>query len=401
MELNGSCREVRTIRPITEVADIFRAYGEEFRQKYVLSPEQKRAMNAIVACRTLVLGGHESVCLDCGHRELSYNSCRNRHCPKCQSLAQAKWIAERKERILPVSHYHVVFTLPDALRRLVQQNQVALYSLLMQAASETLLEFGQDPKWIGGTVGITTVLHTWTRDLRYHPHVHSIVTAGGLSPGGQWLSPTHPEFLFPVRALGEVFRGKFLDRLERAEAKLDLKGINDLKDLLRRAAKKRWVVYAKRPFRGVEHVFEYLGRYTHRTGISNQRLMSNDTTGVRFATKNGNTAVLTHGEFIRRFLLHVLPKGFTKIRHYGLYAPQNVKTLLTQAREVLGNQVADSRTQPPTACNWQDRMKALTGIDPRVCIKCGGQIIRIFRSAIDLKHYQSTGPPAQMTRRVV
>ncbi len=381
-------------RPLVEVADIFLAHGEEYRQNHLLTPEQRRVMWSIERCRTAALGGHESLCLDCGHKDLSYNSCRNRHCPKCQGLAQARWIEERKARILPVTHYHTVFTLPGNLRKLVAQNQAVIYGLLMRCSAETLLEFGQDPKWIGGRIGVTSILHTWTRELLFHPHVHSIVTAGGLSPDGEWLSPKHPQFLFPVRALAKVFRGKFLSGLDRVSSQLDLTGIADFAAMKIKASKKRWVVYAKKPFKGAEYVFEYLGRYTHRTGISNHRLISADDDGICFATKGGNTITLNVSEFIRRFLLHVLPKGFVKIRHYGLLAAQSVNTLLLRAQTALG-QNPPSAAPPTLIKEWQEQMKELTGVDVAVCKECGGQITRIRRTARELLCLDSTGPPMQ------
>lgn len=356
-------------------------------------------MSAIEACRTAALGGHESYCLDCGHQDISYNSCRNRHCPKCQSLSQAKWIEDRVARVLPVTHYHSVFTLPDSLRRLVQTNQAALYALLMRSASETLLDFGHDPKWIGGTIGVTTVLHTWTRDLRYHPHVHCIVTAGGLSSDGEWRQPKQPSFLFPVRAMGEVFRGKFLSGLERLKPDLNLSGIENFDRVKKQSAKKRWVVYAKQPFQGAKHVFEYLGRYTHRIGISNHRLISVDADGVRFSTKDSGEASVTPEEFIRRFLMHVLPKGFVKIRHYGLLASQNVNTKLALAQKLLSGQIDEAPKGaaisecPSTKVSWQERLKKLTGIDADACRSCGGKVFRIKRSAKELLIMDSTGPP--------
>ncbi|MFI5327901.1 MAG: IS91 family transposase, partial [Candidatus Rokuibacteriota bacterium] len=314
-----------------------RAHGEAYRLAHVLAPAERKAFDAILACRTARLGGHLDVCDACGHAAPSYNSCRNRHCPKCQSLRQARWIEARKERLLPVHYFHVVFTMPAQLRGLARRNPVALYDLLFAAASRTLLALGADPARLGGTLGITAVLHTWTRALALHPHLHCIVTGGGLAPGGAaWVSARR-KHLFPVRVLSRLYRGKFLAALSDAYAagELDLSGsaapladpaaFSRLKDTLYRT---EWVVYAKRPFGGAAQVFSYLGRYTHRVGISNQRLRALDAGGVHFATKSGQAITLAPAEFIRRFLLHILPAHFVKIRHYGVLAAGNVHTKL-------------------------------------------------------------------------
>jgi hypothetical protein len=331
-------------RPRLEVADIFRAHGDSYRLSHALPPSERSVMRAIEICRTPALGGHLDKCDQCDYAKPAYNSCRNRHCPKCQALRQAQWIAERMERILPTHYFHVVFTLPAELRPLVMRNKVVLYDLLFHAASRTLLDLGQDPKRLGGQLGITAVLHTWTRDLQFHPHLHCIVTGGGLSEDGLSWVPTGDNFLFPVKVMRRLFRAKFLAGLARArdDGVLDLggscAGLADpvafayLKNVL---YTKDWVVYAKPPFGGPEHVYQYLGRYTHRVAISNQRCIAMDATSVRFATKDGRTATLKHHEFIRRFLLHILPRGFVKIRHFGLMAPGNIHTKLVTARRLL------------------------------------------------------------------
>ncbi len=371
--------------PNLDIADIFRAHGAAVRQKYPLTWAQLRAMRAIETCRTAVLGGHVDVCDRCGFQRPSYNSCRNRGCPKCQGLAQARWIAARKERVLPVAHFHVVFTLPSALRPLARHNPKQLYTLLLRAAANTLLTFGADPKRLGAQVGITAVLHTWTRELVLHPHVHCIVTAGGLSPDGQsWVHPRgRRDYLFPVRAMSKLFRGKFLDALAEARRSGQLRFVDSCAALAddkafrrfkRRQSRKRWVVYAKRPFGKAEHLFEYLGRYTHRVGLSNQRLVSVDRSGVTFATRGDNTVTLDPQEFIRRFLQHILPSRFVKIRHYGLMAARNVNTRLEQARALLDPQ---ARSRAPTAeeeaapvLDWRAQLKQLTGVDLSQCPSC-------------------------------
>jgi len=392
MQCNGGAREgVSAGRPKLEVADIFRVHGQEYRRTHALSAEQQKVVDHIVTCRTAVLGGHLDTCDHCGHQEQSYNSCGDRHCPKCQALSQAKWIEQRAARTLPTHYFHLVFTLPAQLRSLARCNRKAVFKMLFAAAAETLLELGRDPRHLGGLLGITSVIHTWTRQLDFHPHVHCIVTGGGLNQDGdRWVS-AKPDFLFPVKVLSRLFRGKFLAALCRAHERRQLEyaggcadlAIGDnfaaLKDQLYR---KEWVVYAKRPFGGPEHVFEYLGRYTHRVAISNYRLLSMNDDGVTFATKDGKTITLAPTEFMRRFLMHVLPKGFTKIRHYGLKAASNVNTKLKRAKELLE---ADSKPMNVDDADrgdtWLDLMRALTGVDLSVCTRCGTG--RMLRTRID------------------
>lgn len=385
-------------RPRLEVADIFREHGEVYRQTYPLSPEQRRVMWDIENCRTAALGGHLDVCEACGHEQPSYNSCRNRHCPKCQSLSQARWIQSRKERVLPTRHFHVVFTLPSALRPLVLQNRRELFSILFQTAARVLQQFGSDPTWLGGQLGITAVLHSWSRSLEFHPHLHCIITDGGLSDDGtRWIhGKGKGRFLFPVHAVANVFRAMFVAALRRARktGKLQFVGAcanladdNTFACFCDKLFDRNWNVYAKRPFGSVENIFDYLGRYTHRVGISNQRLVSCDKRGVCFYTKDGQTITLPPLEFIRRFLLHVLPKGFAKIRHFGLMAPSNVKTKLNVARELLSDdleQKAPSDDIPTSRKQWSDLLQELTGIDPLLCPKC-----RIGR----LVHHPLPRPP--------
>jgi hypothetical protein len=339
-------------------------------------------LRAVARCRTAVLGGHVDVCDGCGHAEIAYNSCRDRHCPKCQSMSQARWVEQRMERVLPTHSFHVVFTLPSQLHGLVMANREAMFDMLFACAAETLLELGRDPKRLGAELGITSVLHTWTRELLFHPHVHCIVTGGGLSLDGErWVS-TRPDFLFPVRVMGALFRGKFLARLRRAyeRGELSLRGpAAQLVDrdrfarLCDKVYKKRWVVYSKPPFGGPEQVFRYLGRYTHRVGISNQRLVSLDERGVTFRTRGDKTLTVAPGEFLRRFVLHVLPKGFVKIRHHGLMAPGHVSTKLAVARRLIEGAErveTSSTTTPRTPRDFRDLLLALTGVDLRRCPRC-------------------------------
>lgn len=292
-------------------------------------------------------------CPDCDFKRPSYNSCRDRHCPKCQATRQAQWNALRQERMLPVGHYHIVFTLPGLLRPLAYRLPRFVYEQLFKAASATLTVFGNDPKWLGAQMGYTAVLHTWTRELQLHPHLHCVVTAGGLSRDqSAWVKPTHAKVLFPVRALAKVFRGKFLAALERLGA--DERVVANLVDekvfrrLLDRLHRTKWVVYAKRPFATSDHLFSYLGRYTHRVAISNHRLMAIDDDTIHFATKDGKSTRLPPVEFIKRFLDHVLPPGFTKIRHYGLYAGSNVETRLQLAHALLAPPSPPAPPPPPT-----------------------------------------------------
>jgi predicted Zn-ribbon and HTH transcriptional regulator len=368
-------------RPRLEVADIFRATGEAYRRSHVLTHEQGKAMSAIERCRTAALGGHLDVCTNCGHQAPAYNSCRNRHCPKCQSLAQARWINERLARIIPTKYFHVVFTLPQELRALARVNPMLIYDVLIASAAHTLLDFGKNN--LHAQLGVTTVLHTWTRDLRLHPHAHCIVTAGGLDDQDRW-TPARNGYLFSVRALSKVFRGKVLDGLDRLykAGALKLAGacsalaepaiFNRLKDQLYRI---EWVVYAKRPFGGPDQVFKYLGRYTHRVGISNQRLVSLEGNTVCFRTKQGKTVSLDAMEFVRRFLLHVLPHAFVKIRHHGLFAAKNATTRLEVARRCLSEVVSVPQTAapPPLPLDWRDLVLALAGLDLGICPTCGGR----------------------------
>jgi hypothetical protein len=391
----------RLERPRFEVADVFRAHGEAYRQSHVLSGDQLKVMRAIEACRTEVLGGHLDLCPGCGFERPSYNSCRNRHCPKCQSLAQARWIEQRIERILPVHYFHVVFTLPSELRPLARCNRRQLFDLLFATASQTLLELGDDSARLGGRLGITTVLHTWTRELQFHPHLHCLVTGGGLAPSGQAWLPLSRRYLFPVKVMGALFRGKFLDGLRqlyrsgllaltgRAAKLTDPAAFDRLLDQLYRTS---WVVYAKRPFAGPEQVFRYLGRYTHRVAISNHRIQLIDKHGVRFATKDGRSITLPHQAFIARFLEHVLPSGYTKIRHFGLHASGNLNTKLAQARLLLSSASAPlpAACEPAKPLPWNELLLKLTGVDPTLCPRCGARLCRYPLSPVRPRPPQDT-----------
>jgi hypothetical protein len=385
-----------------ELADIVREHGKAFRRAHLLSTDQHAVLRAIERCRTAVLGGHLDVCLACGRAEPSYNSCRNRHCPKCQSLAQARWVARRMARILPTHYFHVVFTLPAALRPITRRNPRRLFEMLFEAASETLLDLGRDPKWLGAQLGVTAVLHTWTRELAFHPHLHCIVTGGGLTDDATVWRSCKRDFLLPVRVMGALFRGKLLAKLRHAHSRgrldlgpepLDPEGFRILLDRLERTD---WVVYAKRPFGGAEHVVRYLGRYTHRIGISNRRLVSFTHGEVTFRTKSGKSITLAADEFLTRFVQHVLPAGFVKIRHYGLMAPSHATTTLEVARRLLdrSSQRAsrDAATAPSPApaadLAWRELLCELTGIDLRRCPACGA--MAVVRRPLEL---QPRAPP--------
>ena len=340
-------------------------------------------LRAIETCRTAVLGGHRDRCASCGFERYSYNSCRNRHCPKCQSLATAQWLEERRAELLPVPYFHNVFTLPHELNPLIlckEENQRALLQLLFKAASQTLLEFGRNN--LDAVPGITMVLHTWDQQLRAHFHVHCLITGGGLSLDGQRWVHAHPRYLFPVKALGKVFRSKFLDGLQKlydqeqlrfpapVAALASAEGFGKLLADLRRHG---WVVYSKAPFAGPQKLLDYLGRYTHRVAISNNRLLSVDDAQVRFRYRDraaGNQvkeACLPADEFLRRFLLHVLPKGLQRIRHYGLLAGRNKGTMLARCRELLGADPPAAPEKKSTA----DWLLLLLGIDVLHCPRCG------------------------------
>ena len=386
-------------RPVLEVAQIFRHHGPEYRKSHRLSPGQHKAMRDIEHCRTAHLGGHVDVCShSCGYFSISYNSCRNRHCPKCQSLQQARWLEARLERLLPTRYFHLVVTLPHELNSLAQFNQELVFNLLFEAASRALLQFARDYERLRAQIGFTAVLHTWDQELKSHHHLHLVVTGGGLSEDDErWIAAGN-SFLLPVRALSKIIRGKFLEGLEKAFREGRLKGeVPGLADPVqfqrfsRKLRRKKWVVYAKGSFGGSQKAYHYLSRYTHRVAISNHRLVSLAEGQVIFQardnSKPGQKRLVntTAQEFIRRFLLHVLPPRYVKIRHYGLMAPCNAKTKLEKARalislkEPLANDDL-TRQKPDTPSEtktWQEMLQALTGIDLTTCPNCGqGRLIR-------------------------
>jgi hypothetical protein len=343
-----------------ELAQVFARHGAVFHATNRLVPVQYRAMRAIVACRTAALGGHVERCDACAALRYHYHSCRNRHCPKCQTLAKERWLAARRAELLPVPYFHLVFTLPHALNALAQSNPRTIYRLLFETVAATLSEFGANPRWLGGEIAATLVLHTWGQTLSQHLHLHCLVAAGALGPNGQWIRPRRG-FLFPVKALSRVFRGKFVaglagafdaGRIGVARTTLPLAEPAHRSRLLAALRAQSWVVYAKQPFGGPQQVLDYLGRYTHRVAISNHRLLSVSDQQVRFRYKDyahGNARkvlALDAAEFIRRFLLHVLPAGFMRIRHYGIIANRAKATKLAQARTAL-DQPSMAPPRPP------------------------------------------------------
>jgi hypothetical protein len=382
-------------RPALEVAQIFRRHGPEYRQNHRLSRQQHQAMRDIEHCRTARLGGHLDVCSQgCGYSAISYNSCRNRHCPKCQSLKQARWLAARRERLLPTQYFHLVVTLPHDLQGLARYNPELVFTLLFESASRALRQFARDYERLQAQVGFTAVLHTWDQDLNFHPHLHLVVTGGGLSlDGDRWIAARN-SFLVPVKALSKLIRGKFLEALEKAwqEGKLRVRVPSaQFQRFLRKLRRKKWVVYAKGSLGGSHQAYQYLSRYTHRVAIANQRLVSLASGKVTFQARDNHRpghkrlVTLTAPEFIRRFLGHVLPPRFVKIRHYGLLAPRHAKTKLEKARTLLSLQAPGTLGQPqnrqpdsPSEINtWQDMLQVLTGVDLTVCPNCGqGRIIR-------------------------
>jgi len=320
-------------RPTLRVTDIFRDHGAAFDVAHVLTPTQGKVLRALAACRTAALGGHLEVCDRCGFERPAYNSCRNRHCPGCQAAAQREWLERRLVRVLPTHHFHVVFTLPSELRELALKNGAVVYDILLRAAAEVLGTLADDR--LHAQLGFTAVLHTWTRKMLFHPHVHCVVTGGGLARDGDRWVGTPRNFLFPVAMMRKLYRGVVRHWLRDAHEQGRLAFDGDARGfarLLRSIHRKKWVVYAKRPFSGPKQVFAYLGRYTHRVAISDHRLLALTDGAVSFSTRDGGQVTVTPEEFIRRFLLHVLPTGFHKIRHFGLYAAANVHTRLERAR---------------------------------------------------------------------
>jgi hypothetical protein len=351
-----------------ELADVFRQYGESYQRTHRLSAAPQKVMRAVSVCRTQELGGHLDRCDACGFERPAYNSCRNRHCPKCQSLAKAKWVEKQTAELLPVGYFHLVFTLPHELNRLILAHKKIALSLLFKAVSETLLEFGQTR--LKGTLGIIAVLHTWDQTLKDHFHLHCLVPAGALSlDRSHWIS-ARKNFLFPVKALSRVFRGKFLGRLQQA---CDKGRIPAADNEINASRRKSWVVYAKKPFGSPHIVLDYLGRYTHRVALSNDRILNMQNGQVTFSyrdRKDGDrqkTMMLDAQEFIRRFLLHVLPDSFMRIRHFGFLANRSKKQALAQCRKLLD---CDPPLPQSSSRSAKDLLLKLTGVDLSRCPCC-------------------------------
>jgi hypothetical protein len=379
------------VRPALEVADIFRDFGPAWRQTNAghVSLGQLKVMSAIERCRTAALGGHVARCENenCGYTRIAYNSCRNRHCPKCQAAAAKQWLAERQAELLPVPYFHVVFTLPAAIADIAYQNKAVIYDLLFKASSETVLAIAADPKHLGARIGITAVLHTWGSTMIHHPHVHMIVPGGGISlDGSRWVS-RRPRYFLPVRAFSKLFRGLMLAKLLAAHKTGQLQFFNQYAHLAEPKAfarylaplrRRKWYVYSKRPFGGPEAVLAYLSRYTHRIAISNRRLIALDENGVTFNYKDyradGRTRykvmTLTTSEFIRRFLIHVLPKGFHRIRYYGLLAKSSCAENLARARQLLA-------IPKPQVLTDNDGGPTQPSTTAHPCPCCGGRMIII------------------------
>jgi len=374
------------VRPDLEVADVFRRHGTDYRRDHDrhLGRVECRVMAAVEACRTAALGGHTEHCADCGLVRHAYNSCRNRHCPKCQGLARAEWLAERQAELLPVPYFHVVFTVPAQVAEIAFQNKAVVYAILFKAASDALRVAAANPRHLGAEIGVVGVLHTWGQNLHHHPHVHCVVPGGGLSVDGQRWVACRPGFFLPVRVLSRLFRRLFLERLQSAFDAGQLRFFSDLADLAdadvftaRLAELKRieWVVYAKPPFGSPEQVLAYLGRYTHRVAIANSRLVSLDQGKVSFRWKDyrhhdkSKLMTLNADEFIRRFLLHALPDGFHRIRHYGLFANGHRVAKLAQCRLLLA---APTPPTPDRAADYRQRYRCLTGHSLDICPGCGG-----------------------------
>lgn len=388
-------------RPTCELADIVRRYGPAYRDAHVLPLAYLKVLQAIESCRTAALGGHRECCAHCGWERFAYNSCRNRHCPKCQALVKAQWLEARQAELLPVPYFHNVFTLPHQLNALIlcqEQNQRALLKLLFQAAAETLLQFGRNN--LGGTLGITMVLHTWDQQLRPHFHVHCLIPGGVLSFDRQQWRPAHPRYLFPVRALSKVFRGKFLDGLHKlfddqrlvfppsVRAVAPLAQPQTFAALCAQLRRRDWVVYSKAPFAGPGKLLDYLGRYTHRVAISNARLLSCDDGQVCFHYRDRadgdkrKLASLPAHEFLHRFLCHVLPSGLQRIRHYGLLANRRKQDNLNRCRQLL-KLAPPEVPQKKTTAEW---LRLLLGIDITRCPQCGGPLQRSELPRVPL-HY--------------
>jgi hypothetical protein len=373
--------------PHLEVGEVFRRYGETYRQQHAgsLSRDQLRVMTAIERCRTEALGGHLEQCDQCKFERMAYHSCRNRHCPKCQSLARAQWIEDRQSELLDTQYFHVVFTLPEEIAAIAYQNKKVMYNILFRATSETLRTIAADPQHLGAEIGFFAVLHSWGQNLMFHPHLHCVVPGGGISPNGERWIPCRPDFFLSVRVLSRLFRRLLLEYLEMAFDQGQLKFFSSLQELKDRKAllrylaplrKKEWVVYAKKPFAGPQQVLNYVGRYTHRVAISNNRILNIENGKVTFSYKDyrdgsqQKTMTLSADEFIRRFLLHVLPDGFHRIRYYGFLGNRYREEKLEKCRQLLGMVPREPDSPQVAELDYRDRYEALTDSSLRECPAC-------------------------------
>jgi Putative transposase/Transposase zinc-binding domain len=392
------------VRGGLEVADVFRRHGAAYREAHAghLSRGQRRVMTAIEACRSAALGGHVEQCDSCGRVRIAYNSCRNRHCPKCQGLARAAWLAERRADLLPVPYFHVVFTVPPPIAAIAFQNKAIVYGILFQAAAETLRIIAADRRHLGAEIGLVAVLHSWGQNLHHHPHVHCIVPGGGPSLDGRSWVACRPGFFLPVAVLSRLYRRLFLDLLQAAFDQGQLRFHAELAALTRPAAfaaclrplrATAWIVFAKRPFGGPEQVLDYLGRYTHRVAITNSRLVNLGNGRVSFLWKDyrhhqrRKLMTLDADEFIRRFLLHVLPDSFHRIRHYGYLANGHRAAKLALCRRLLA---AAPPPAPEPVADYRERYRQLTGRSLEICPGCGGRMVQIGL----IPRAAATGPPA-------
>lgn len=360
-----------------EVQDIFNKYGDAYRSNHKLSRVQYKAMYAVENCRTATLGGHIDICDECGHNQISYNSCRNRHCPKCQTIAKERWVDNQKNNLLNIGYFHVVLTIPSELNSIVFQNEKVMYNILFKSVSETLTELAFDKKYLGAKIGFTSILHTWGQNLMHHPHIHCIVPGGGLNSIGKWIN-SRKKFFLPVKVLSRKFRGKFLYYFKQAQSKLEFYG--DQKDfkngytfqnLLDILYEKEWIVYCKAPFKSAAYVVEYLGRYTHRVAISNNRILDMKDNKVSFKWrdyKNNNKLkimTVSADEFIRRFLIHILPQRFMKIRHYGLLGNRNKNTKLKICKQLTNTPILLKEKT-----STLELLNTIIGRDITLCPKC-------------------------------
>lgn len=364
------------------VQDIFHQFQEQFKQKYSLSPQQAKTSRDIMSCRTAALGGHASLCEACGHLAIRYNSCRNRHCPLCQGIKKDIWVDKRSKDILHAPYFHNVFTIPKELHPLIYQNQELLYNLMYKAVAQTLIELSQDTKYLGAQIGFFSLLHTWSQDLHYHPHIHTVILAGGLTKDNRWQSSSN-KFFIPVKVLSKKFRGRFLHYLKQYyhQNLLVFHGTaqqyqhrKTFSNLLNQCYNKDWYSYTKRTFSGPLAVVKYLGKYTHRIAISNARIaaMNEDTVTINVKDRKNNNQTkkitLKGVEFIRRFLMHVLPKGFVKIRHYGLLANRNKKTKLELSRKLTGSPTYKAIFE---GLGTEEILSIIIGRDINLCLSCG------------------------------